>query len=134
MDREEKRAGTTLREQNVFLIINRQMIPLDKPVTRLGRQLDNDVVLSEESVSRFHAEIHYQKDAYVDRAGKTFKALLLQRLDDGAITKAEVFFYLGEVSHRQGDDKKAIQMLERALDNDKNLQKAKDLIQRLKNP
>jgi tetratricopeptide (TPR) repeat protein len=74
-----------------------------------------------------------QKDAYVDRAGKTFKALLLQRLDEGApITKAEVFYYLGEVSHRQGDDKKAVQMLERALDNDKNLEKAKALIAQLK--
>jgi len=74
-----------------------------------------------------------QKDAYVDRAGKTFKALLLQRLDDGApITKAEVFYYLGEVSHRQGDDKKGIQMLERALDNDKNLEKAKELLAKLR--
>ncbi len=74
-----------------------------------------------------------QKDAYIDRAGKTFKALLLQRLDDGApITKAEVFFYLGDVSHRQGDDKKAIQMLERALDNDKGLERARDLLAKLK--
>ncbi|MBL8741581.1 MAG: tetratricopeptide repeat protein, partial [Myxococcales bacterium] len=74
-----------------------------------------------------------QKDAYIDRAGKTFKALLLQRLDEGApITKAEVFYYLGEVSHRQGDDKKGIQMLERALDNDKNLEKAKDLLAKLR--
>lgn len=74
-----------------------------------------------------------QKTAYIDRAGKAFKALLLQRLDDSApITKAEVFCYLGEVSHRQGDDKKAVQMCERALDNDKNLQKAKDLIAKLK--
>ncbi len=74
-----------------------------------------------------------QRDAYVDRAGKTFKALLLQRLDDGApITKAEVFYYLGEVSHRQKDDKKAIQMLERAIDNDKNLEKAKELLAKLR--
>ncbi len=74
-----------------------------------------------------------QKDAYVDRAGKTFKALLLQRLDEGApITKAEVFYYLGDVSHRQGDDKKAIQMLERALDNDKGFARAKELLAKLK--
>lgn len=70
---------------------------------------------------------------YVDRAEKTFKALLLQRLDEGApITKAEVFYYLGDVSHRKGDDKKAVQMLERALDNDKNLEKAKTLLGKLK--
>jgi pSer/pThr/pTyr-binding forkhead associated (FHA) protein len=49
----------------VFLIINRQMIPLEKTVTRLGRQLDNDVVFHEESISRFHAEIRYEDGKYV---------------------------------------------------------------------
>jgi pSer/pThr/pTyr-binding forkhead associated (FHA) protein len=52
-------------EQNVFLIINRQMVPLEKKVTRVGRQLDNDVVLQEESVSRFHAEIRYEDGKYI---------------------------------------------------------------------
>ena len=74
-----------------------------------------------------------QKDAYLDRAGKTFKALLMQKLDDASpITKGEVFFYLGETHHKQGDDKKAVQMLERALDTDKNLEKAKTLLAKLK--
>lgn len=74
-----------------------------------------------------------QQAAYVDRAGKTFKALLLQRLDDASpITKSEVFYYLGEVAHRQGDDKRAIQMLERAIDNDKSFERAKTLLEKLK--
>jgi len=74
-----------------------------------------------------------QKDAYVDRAGKTFKALLLQRLDDGApITKSEVFYYLADVARRQGDTKRAMQMCERALDNDKNFERAKELLAKLK--
>ena len=34
--------------KNVFLIINQQITPLTKDVTRLGRQLDNDVVFKEE--------------------------------------------------------------------------------------
>ena len=54
-----------INEKNVFLIINRQMIPLEKKVTRLGRQLDNDVVINEESVSRFHAEIRYEDGKYI---------------------------------------------------------------------
>ena len=74
-----------------------------------------------------------QKDAYLDRAQKTFKALLMQKLDDTSpISKGEVFFFLGETHHRQGDDKRAIQMLERALDTDKNLEKAKSLLASLK--
>jgi tetratricopeptide (TPR) repeat protein len=73
------------------------------------------------------------RDQYVDRASKTFLALLLQKLDaTSPISKAEVFFYLGDVSRRQGDTKKATQMLERALDNDKNLERAKELLAQLK--
>ena len=65
MEQEEEKTATPSHEQNVFLIINRQMIPLEKKVTRLGRQLDNDVVFHEEAVSRFHAEIKYENGKYV---------------------------------------------------------------------
>ncbi len=52
-------------KQNVFLVFNRQIIPLDKKITRLGRQLDNDIVFNEEFVSRFHAEIRFEDGKYV---------------------------------------------------------------------
>jgi pSer/pThr/pTyr-binding forkhead associated (FHA) protein len=65
MEQKEEKAAMPSHEQNVFLIINRQMIPLGKKVTRLGRQLDNDVVFHEEAISRFHAEIRYESGKYV---------------------------------------------------------------------
>jgi len=52
-------------EQSIFLIFNRQIIPLDKKITRLGRQLDNDIVFNEEFVSRFHAEIRLEDGKFV---------------------------------------------------------------------
>jgi len=52
-------------EPNVFLVFNRQIIPLEKKITRLGRQLDNDLVFNEEFVSRFHAEIRFEDGKYV---------------------------------------------------------------------
>jgi pSer/pThr/pTyr-binding forkhead associated (FHA) protein len=52
-------------QQNVFLIINKQMIPLTKPVTTLGRQIGNDIVFQEEFLSRFHAEIILENDKYI---------------------------------------------------------------------
>ena len=73
------------------------------------------------------------RDGHIDRAQKTFRALLLQKLDDSSpITKGEVFYYLADISHRQGDDKKAIQMLERALDNNKEHAPSKELMAKLK--
>ena len=52
-------------EPGVFLVFNRQIIPLEKKVMRLGRQLGNDIVFNEEFVSRFHAEIRLEEDKYV---------------------------------------------------------------------
>src|SRR6266536_6670577 len=52
-------------QPGVFLIINKQIIPLTKTVTTLGRQLENDIVFHEEFLSRFHAEIVHENDKYV---------------------------------------------------------------------
>jgi tetratricopeptide (TPR) repeat protein len=69
----------------------------------------------------------------LDRAQKTFRALLLQRLDPSiGITKGEVFYYLGEISAKQGDKAKAVQMLERAIENEPTLARAKTKLTELK--
>lgn len=52
-------------EKNVFLIMNKQITSLSKSVTKLGRQLDNDIVFQEEFVSRNHAEIRFEDDKYI---------------------------------------------------------------------
>jgi tetratricopeptide (TPR) repeat protein len=67
-----------------------------------------------------------------DRAQKTFRALLLQKLDANAgITKADVYFYLGDLSAKQGDARKAKSMLQRALAEDKEHAEAKALLDTL---
>ncbi len=69
----------------------------------------------------------------LDRAQKTFRALLLQRLDPNAgISKGEVFYYLGEISAKQGDKAKAMQMFERAIENDPALERARLKLTELK--
>jgi tetratricopeptide (TPR) repeat protein len=69
----------------------------------------------------------------LDRAQKTFRALLLQRLDaSSGISKGEVFYYLGEICMKQGDKAKAVQMLERAVENEPSLTRAKTMLLDLK--
>jgi tetratricopeptide (TPR) repeat protein len=68
-----------------------------------------------------------------DRAQKTFRGLLLQKLDkDAPITKADVYFYLGDISFKQGDKAKAISMLERAVAEQSSHMQAKALLTSLK--
>ena len=67
------------------------------------------------------------------KAQQMFRALLLQKLEDGGpITKAQVFMNLGDVHLRLGEKPKAIQMLERAIQTDPTLHQAKDLLAQAK--
>jgi tetratricopeptide (TPR) repeat protein len=67
-----------------------------------------------------------------DRAQKTYRALLLQKLgEDAGILKADVYYYLGEISARQGDKAKAKAMLERAISEGGKHARASELLAQL---
>ena len=67
------------------------------------------------------------------KAQQMFRALLLQKLEDGGpMTKAQVFMNLGDVHLRLGEKPKAIQMLERAIQTDPSLEEAKALLSQAK--
>jgi tetratricopeptide (TPR) repeat protein len=69
----------------------------------------------------------------LERAQKTFRGLLLQKLDrDAAISKADVYYHLGEISRQQGDKPKAISMLERAVAEQSSHAQARALLASLK--
>lgn len=59
--------------EEAFLVVGGMIFPLDKPVFRIGRSLDNDLVLNDPSVSRYHAEIQYQNSRFllVDKNSST---------------------------------------------------------------
>ena len=52
-------------QTGVFLIVNRQIIPVMKPLTTIGRHLENDIVFHEDFLSRYHAEIVNEEGRYV---------------------------------------------------------------------
>jgi pSer/pThr/pTyr-binding forkhead associated (FHA) protein len=55
----------SLNQHGASLVVNRQVIPLIKETTTLGRHLDNDVVFHEDFLSRFHAVINLEKGQYI---------------------------------------------------------------------
>jgi pSer/pThr/pTyr-binding forkhead associated (FHA) protein len=65
MDENEFSENQLSSQPGVFLIVNRQMIPLTKPLTTIGRELGNDLVFHEEFLSRHHAEIIFEDGKYV---------------------------------------------------------------------
>lgn len=55
-----------LRTADAFLIVQgKRHIPLDRPVTRIGRRMDNDIVLDTPTISRYHAQIRWRQRYFV---------------------------------------------------------------------
>src|SRR3990172_12700158 len=68
MDTEQTKGPSSKPNGNqpgASLVVNKQVIPLSKPVIRMGRHLENDLVFHEEFLSRFHAEIVQEEGQYV---------------------------------------------------------------------
>lgn len=51
--------------KNVYLIISEHVYPIDKEVVKIGRLLDNDVVITDNLVSRHHAEVRYEDEKFM---------------------------------------------------------------------
>jgi hypothetical protein len=67
MHREREEAGMeAIQELDAFLIVQgRKHVALDRPVTRIGRRYDNDIVLESAAVSRLHAQIRWRDHFFV---------------------------------------------------------------------
>jgi pSer/pThr/pTyr-binding forkhead associated (FHA) protein len=52
-------------QRGASLIVNRQVIPLTRGTTTMGRHLENDVVFHEDFLSRYHSEIILEDGQYV---------------------------------------------------------------------
>ncbi len=52
--------------EGAFLVVDgRRNFPLVKPLIRIGRRMENDLVLADLHVSRFHAELRFQEGRFV---------------------------------------------------------------------
>jgi pSer/pThr/pTyr-binding forkhead associated (FHA) protein len=65
VDSSQAEGGMNENPERTFIVLDNQIVFLDKIVTRIGRSLDNDVVIRNMNVSRYHAQIRYEGGACV---------------------------------------------------------------------
>lgn len=88
----EKNNHLENKPQRVYLVINSQIVPLKKTTTSIGRKLDNDLVIQDNLVSRYHAEIRCEEGKYVindlDSTSGTF--LNNKRIDQSVLYSGDL--------------------------------------------
>ncbi len=71
-------------------------------------------------------QLHYS-GGDLEQAAKLFRALLLQKIDPSlGVSKADLYYLVGDISLKQGDPRKAKGMFRRGLDEEPNHQGCKD--------
>jgi pSer/pThr/pTyr-binding forkhead associated (FHA) protein len=51
--------------ENVFLVMDKQLFPINKTTVKIGRHVENDLIIYDPLVSRWHAEIRFEGEAFV---------------------------------------------------------------------
>jgi len=59
--------------EEAFLVLGGMIFPIESKIFSIGRNLENDLVLNDPTVSRFHAEIRYNESQFllVDKNSST---------------------------------------------------------------
>lgn len=101
--------------KGIFLVYNQFIYPIIKSRTRLGRHGDNDLVLTEDAISRFHAEILYDgRDFVLYDMGSSNGTRVNNRGINKSPLKSGTIFYLADVAIVfVQDDKKVTDSLQK---------------------
>lgn len=51
--------------EKAYLVVNTRLFHFDKEIVTIGRNIENDLVLNDSSVSRYHAEIRYEGSQFI---------------------------------------------------------------------
>ena len=72
-----EQTGKQADRKGAYLVIHSQIFPLKKEIVRIGRKLDNDLVIQEPMVSRYHAEVRFEDgEFFVYDIGSRFGTFL----------------------------------------------------------
>jgi pSer/pThr/pTyr-binding forkhead associated (FHA) protein len=81
--------------EKAYLVVNARLFYLDKEIIKIGRNIENDLVLNDPSVSRFHAEIRYEDSQFLlidlGSSGGTF--LNNQKVDKDVLFSGDIIVF-----------------------------------------
>jgi len=94
MENEDSKPGQEVGDKEIgFMVVDgSKVILLDKPVINIGRKADNHIVIDNEHVSRYHAQVRLIKGQYVilDLNSTVGTSINGERIDQVALNPGDV--------------------------------------------
>ncbi len=56
---------TEIIPDNIFLVIDKQLLPIKKKLLKIGRHPENDLIINDPRVSRYHAQVRYENGQFM---------------------------------------------------------------------
>jgi pSer/pThr/pTyr-binding forkhead associated (FHA) protein len=50
---------------NIFLVIDKHLLPIKKNLVKIGRHPDNDLIINDPRISRFHAQVRFEDGQFM---------------------------------------------------------------------
>ena len=105
--RSSEKALESIKLTDAFLIVNgKRHVPLKVAIIDIGRQLDNDLVIDDSTVSRRHAQIRWRVGRFVihDVGSKAGTFVNGKQISESVLESGDIVT-LGKVSLIYGEDK-----------------------------
>lgn len=95
--RKDHNPGDQNTLEEAFLVLGGMVFPIEKQIFKIGRNLENDLVLNDPTVSRFHAEIRYIDSQFllVDKNSSSGTFLNNQKITVGQLFAGDIL----QISH-----------------------------------
>ncbi len=92
---ESDKSKSPLLPEKAYLVVNAQVFPINKEITRIGRNLENDLAINDPTISRYHAEIHYEDSQFLlkDLESSSGTFLNNRKIKEGVLFSGDIILF-----------------------------------------
>lgn len=81
--------------ENIFLVFEKQLFPITRTTTNIGRHPHNDLIINDPRISRHHAQLRYENGKFfIYDSNSTFGTFVNQeKVDRAAVTSGDTISF-----------------------------------------
>lgn len=81
--------------KNIFFVLEKQLVPITRQTTSIGRHPTNDLIINDPRVSRWHAQLRFEENQFVihDTASTFGTFLNSEKIEQAAVKTGDTISF-----------------------------------------